>query len=335
MDSQARSWDFGDAPASYGTLLADDGARHVISGGLFLGSLIDLEFQGLPDAGALGDDALGLADEDGVTLPARFVPGQLTEFPVVASRSGNLSAWLDVNNDGQWTAGEQIFADRPLVAGANMVSFTVPSNAATSPRTFARFRFSSDSGLSPVGPASDGEVEDYAVAIIPENAVCFAAGPDMHGEVNGGSATAGGVDVWLDDVAVGGCLTVDDLVAPPNDPPPEFDFLIRPGNPRQFWNFEPDSELDFGSATLTFGYDEGLLSGPEGNLKVFHLTDMGLERLDNLIIDEVANTVTFDVTEFSYFAVSTIPEPSSLMLAALGLIGACCYVRRRRRTTRT
>src|SRR5207253_9661239 len=42
--------DFGDAPASYGTLIADDGARHVISNGLHMGSSVDFEINGQPNA---------------------------------------------------------------------------------------------------------------------------------------------------------------------------------------------------------------------------------------------------------------------------------------------
>jgi len=41
----------------------------------------------------------------------------------------------------------------------------VPETAALTPQAFARFRFSSAGGLSYTGAASDGEVEDYAVAV--------------------------------------------------------------------------------------------------------------------------------------------------------------------------
>jgi hypothetical protein len=57
--------DFGDAPATYPTLLPD-GARHVI-GGPSLGNAPDAEFDGHPSADALGDDTSGESDdEDGV-----------------------------------------------------------------------------------------------------------------------------------------------------------------------------------------------------------------------------------------------------------------------------
>ncbi|MCX7423711.1 MAG: GEVED domain-containing protein [Planctomycetia bacterium] len=49
------SLDFGDAPDSYGTLLASNGARHE-TGGASLGAKVDLEDDGLPNASATGDD---------------------------------------------------------------------------------------------------------------------------------------------------------------------------------------------------------------------------------------------------------------------------------------
>jgi hypothetical protein len=60
--------DYGDAPASYGTLLADDGARHQIVSGFHLGATVDADFDGQPTIGADGDDNDGLDDEDGVVF---------------------------------------------------------------------------------------------------------------------------------------------------------------------------------------------------------------------------------------------------------------------------
>src|SRR5438309_836866 len=57
--------DFGDAPASYGTLLADNGARHELAGPM-LGLLRDGEADGQPHSFAQGDDSNNVDDEDGV-----------------------------------------------------------------------------------------------------------------------------------------------------------------------------------------------------------------------------------------------------------------------------
>jgi hypothetical protein len=73
---------------------------------------------------------------------------------------------VDFNDDGDWSdSGEQIFTNQPLSAGGNNLNFAVPAEATVTPQTFARFRLSTESGLSFTGQALDGEVEDYQVAI--------------------------------------------------------------------------------------------------------------------------------------------------------------------------
>jgi cytochrome c peroxidase len=218
--------DFGDAPAPYPTLLADGGPRHLVGSGLFLGSLVDIEPDGQPTAQADGDDLNGSPnDEDGVTFTTALVAGQTAGIQVIASAPGLLSAWIDFNADGDWTdPDEQIFADQPLVAGVNSLSFAVPAGARRVPLTFARFRLSSAAGLSLSGPAPDGEVEDYAVVITapPSPDLCAAAQPVCPGVVfagttvganNDGSAACGSSstspDVWFHYTPSGsGTLTI-------------------------------------------------------------------------------------------------------------------------------
>ncbi len=174
--------DYGDAPLlpSYPTLRVDDGARHVPHGP-FLGTVPpDIDDDGQPDAGALGDDGDADGDdEDGVVLPA------IITVSAAAAGSANvdvtlsnadpeqnlLNAWIDWNLDGDWDdAGEQIFTDFDLGTsdGTQTISFMVPQdigeNVATG-RTFARFRLDTGGGLLPTGAALDGEVEDYALTL--------------------------------------------------------------------------------------------------------------------------------------------------------------------------
>jgi hypothetical protein len=160
--------DFGDAPDPlYPTLLASNGARHIIVPGFFLGASVDAEPDGQPDATATGDDLDGNDDEDGVVFTSSLNPGGLASVDVTASASGLLDAWMDFNADGDWAdPGEQIFASQALVAGVNNLTFPVPGGAVVG-QTFARFRFSSVGGLSYEGLAPDGEVEDYQVEIVP------------------------------------------------------------------------------------------------------------------------------------------------------------------------
>jgi len=167
LDNDPGAWDFGDAPDVYGTSLAANGARHEAFGPI-LGALRDTE----PDAAApldgTSDDASGQDDEDGVTFTSLLRIGRPATVTVTASAAGLLSAWLDGNADGDWAdEGEQIFADRVVQPGANLLTFTVPAGAVVTDRTYARFRLSTHGGLSPVGWAPDGEVEDVAVAIWP------------------------------------------------------------------------------------------------------------------------------------------------------------------------
>jgi hypothetical protein len=160
-------FDFGDAPdPTYPTLLASDGPRHVIVDGLHLGSTIDPEMDGQPNAIADGDDSDGLDDEDGVAFTSRLVPGQTAGIEITASAAGLLDAWIDFNRDGDWNdAGEQVFTNQALSGGANVLEIQVPAGVDLG-ATLARFRFSSQGSLGVTGLAADGEVEDHPVAIV-------------------------------------------------------------------------------------------------------------------------------------------------------------------------
>jgi hypothetical protein len=175
--------DYGDAPASYGVLRADDGARHVVLPGFSMGNLVDIDADGKPTIGADGDDLDG-GDEDGVLfdpstplLPNRF-------FNVFVSTSGigddvddvvsygALDAWIDFNGDGDFDdSNEQIITNEILNSSTlnnGIMAFRdlrVPANAVPGV-TYARFRLSTEGNLTPTGEAADGEVEDHLVSII-------------------------------------------------------------------------------------------------------------------------------------------------------------------------
>ena len=156
--------DFGDAPAPYPTLLSEDGARHVIVPGVYLGAGISFEPDGQPDPSASLDTF-----DDGVTFLSALVPGTTCTVRVVASTNGFLDAWMDFNGNGSWSdPGEQIFNSLFLSPGAKMLTFSVPATVpTTTANLFARFRFSRSGGLRPTGLAADGEVEDYRVPLFP------------------------------------------------------------------------------------------------------------------------------------------------------------------------
>lgn len=158
-------FDFGDAPDSFGTLANSDGARHPAYGPT-LGATRDDEVNaGLPLDGT-GDGA----DEDGVTIEPITV-GQLdASVTVNAPVGGKLDAWIDFNGDGSFDSnGEQIASSIILVHGDNTITFDVPADAVSDRTIYSRFRISSHGGIGPSGPAMDGEVEDYALALARSN----------------------------------------------------------------------------------------------------------------------------------------------------------------------
>ena len=171
--------DYGDAPNSaslqYETIFDDGGARHVVVEGISLGPLVDAESNGVPSLASDGDDLAGADDEDGVAGLVRDLQADTgifnahldTPIIVTASRIGYLDAWIDFKGDGDWDdAGEQIFTSQLLSVGVNELIVDTPDNASTG-TTYARFRFSLSGNLTPSGVASEGEVEDYQIEILP------------------------------------------------------------------------------------------------------------------------------------------------------------------------
>ncbi|MEM9596568.1 MAG: IPTL-CTERM sorting domain-containing protein [Acidobacteriota bacterium] len=158
--------DFGDAPdPGYPTLLASNGARHGQPSSVFLGAAVDSEPDGQPTDSAIGDDIDGSPDdEDGFAVAVPLAPGTSPLVDVTASAPGILSAWIDFDQDGAWSAGEQVLADVAVNAGVNSLAITVPADATLGP-TVARLRIASVGGLSVTGAAADGEVEDHRVEI--------------------------------------------------------------------------------------------------------------------------------------------------------------------------
>jgi hypothetical protein len=176
--------DFGDAPQSYPTLLANNGARHLIVPGMFMGVTIDAEVDGQPTVPADGDDINplgGTDDEDGVVFLTALTPGFPAQIQITVSAAGFIDAWIDFNRDSTWAMGspEQIAVSIPVTPGVNMIPFNVPTGS-SSGTTYARFRYSLAGGLNPFGRAENGEVEDYQVQLEGEveNAADLGDAPD-------------------------------------------------------------------------------------------------------------------------------------------------------------
>ena len=207
LGEELEGYDFGDAPDPYPTLLADDGARHVATGPM-LGFFRDTEPDGQPTFGADGDDLDSpINDEDGVIFYAPITAR--ADGPTTAAvdiilqnadaTSNLLNAWIDFNQNGDWDdPGEQIFTDYDLgtADGTFTLTFDIPQadgQALVLGDTYARFRLSTQSGLSYTGLANDGEVEDYLVTLVPDSwSDNFDDGPqqDWHIIDNGDNSSA-------------------------------------------------------------------------------------------------------------------------------------------------
>lgn len=170
--------DLGDAPdtgagtgnGNYQTNLSDNGPRHLLfsaSGNIadpagapkvFLGASVTSELTALQNGTATGDTDNGVASFP--TLQAGTSPN----ITVTSSGSGaKLNYFFDFNRDGDFSdAGESFSAT--LNSASQAVPVVIPAGASLG-STVARFRISTAGGLTAVGAANDGEVEDYLVTL--------------------------------------------------------------------------------------------------------------------------------------------------------------------------
>jgi hypothetical protein len=172
--------DFGDAPDSYGTLLADDGARHIATGPR-LGTVRDSENDGSPTANAGGD-----VGDDGVMFGAigagssgAAVNIQLSNL--AQGESAKVDAWIDFDGSGTFELDEKILNSVSVNQSMQTLNYDLPANVANGDY-YARVRLSTAGGLGPKELAADGEVEDYKVNVVAPptvESVVFNGGNDQ------------------------------------------------------------------------------------------------------------------------------------------------------------
>jgi VCBS repeat-containing protein len=152
------------------------------------GGLQDLSVTAAGDTVSLTGDVLGVGDdEDGVSISNQFVTGAAVDsvwrVDVVASGNGKLDAWVDFDQNGQFTAAEKLplngtdSSSVDVVAGMNNFSFDIGLITGATVRgglTYARFRLSTTGDLLPQGLAVGGEVEDHEISVL-SNAAPFVA----------------------------------------------------------------------------------------------------------------------------------------------------------------
>jgi hypothetical protein len=208
------SIDYGDAPdasagsgpGNYNTRVADNGPSHTIVAGLRMGANVDGDDGTLQNAAASADDVNGALpdDEDGLSNPAVDLVLTVGAQPAVNVRVTNttgsaatLYGWIDYNANGVFdNATERTSVAVPNGTNNSVVTMTfpaVPSGFVGS--TYARFRLSTDgAAANAVGPAADGEVEDYRTTIaLPASAVADSAkNKKVASGTSGGPALADG-----------------------------------------------------------------------------------------------------------------------------------------------
>ena len=186
--------DYGDAPdlgigtgpGNYNTLLANNGPRHQIVPGLMLGTQVTAEEDAYQNSDATGDDLINGIPDDGIATPLPVLSTNAKDYRLEVTvtnntaSGANLYGWVDFNQNGLFEIAESASATIPANSGTNnyMLDFNLtPSSSINPGSTFARIRLTTDqlvqetdpSGqdAASIGPASDGEVEDYILTISP------------------------------------------------------------------------------------------------------------------------------------------------------------------------
>ncbi|WP_127492267.1 DUF7507 domain-containing protein [Paenibacillus glycanilyticus] len=186
--------DFGDAPDvasgngpdNYSTLLSSDGPRHGLVNNLFLGTRVTAETDAHQNFDATGDDLTQGIQDDGlaIPLPPLIVNIGFYSFPVTVTNttgtSANLYAWVDFNGDGIFQVDEASpVLTIPSIPGTQTYELHFFPPFGVTPildHTFVRLRLTTDTLVNAnppgqladtrsLGPATDGEVEDYIVFV--------------------------------------------------------------------------------------------------------------------------------------------------------------------------
>ena len=166
----SQATDFGDAPDTYGTTVASDGPRHRVVPDLLLGALIDNESDGLPGAGATGDDLDAVDDADGLVgnFAWSTMADSLSVTVSIANTTGStayVGCYVDFDEDGTFDTADEYTESSTATSGNLTMTWTTPAGQVNNP-PFARCRTSTDQAAiqTPTGAALDGEVEDHALS---------------------------------------------------------------------------------------------------------------------------------------------------------------------------
>jgi hypothetical protein len=156
---------------------------------------------------------------------------------------------------------------------------------------------------------------------------------DTQAEALGGAAATGGVSAEFSQPTGGGtfaaqqlpsqfALSQDALAAAAIDPIYTLSTATLSAAP-QIWNVDFSGDLNGASATLVFNYNPALL--PLGldpqSLGIWHFNSNTNQWEFGGQVDADDHTISFQTNSFSPFQLGVVvPEPSSVVLAALGLL---------------
>lgn len=185
--------DFGDAPATYPTLKANNGANHLMSQQLYLGNCVDGDSDGQVTATPSGDDsatgsvtygtcATAGADEDAIT-PVSLTDGQTAPSINVKTHNttgadATLACWIDYNGDKTFDNATER-ASTTVANNATTATLTLPNVPATASTTTGgstvmRCRLASTASeiSNATGAANTGEIEDHPVTLTAAPPAC-------------------------------------------------------------------------------------------------------------------------------------------------------------------
>ncbi len=167
----------------------------------------------------------------------------------------------------------------------------------------------------------------------------------------GGSTTTGGVSATFNPGTTGGTLTVQQVpgitsltqaavTAGQNNPVFALSTSSASIGAPQIWTVQFDGSLNGGQATLVFDYDPSLLPAgfDQSQLGIWHYNEaLNQWQFQGGQVDVADHTVTFVTSSFSPFALGTVPEPSTIVLALGGLLplGYSRWRRSKRQATKS
>ncbi|MFV0606577.1 MAG: GEVED domain-containing protein [Niabella sp.] len=190
--------DFGDAPNTYGTLEASNGASHGVVTNLYMGTDVIADADGSPSVGAnTAADDNGVATIPDINNPSSqggVVSGYSINVETVnnSGTTAKLIGWIDWNNNGVFEAGEAVstnITNGQTTATLTWTNQTLSNHSGSATRnfTYMRLRLSTDVSMTtatPTGGVIDGEVEDYQVLFdIPLPATFGAINANITGNI--------------------------------------------------------------------------------------------------------------------------------------------------------